>query len=92
MGRSTVKVAPVSSPALSARTRPRWSLDDVPDDGEAETEAGFRPRAARVGLTEPLEHVGQELAADAFARIADGEARTITCHGELDPSRGRRSG
>jgi hypothetical protein len=73
-----VKVAPVPSPALSARTRPRWQLDDVPDDGETETEAGFRPRAAGVSLTEPLEHVGQELAADAFARIADGKARTMT--------------
>ena len=63
-----MKVAPFALAGAVGPDAPAVELDDVPDDGETETEAGFRPRAAGVGLTEALEDVGQELAVDALCR------------------------
>src|ERR687888_338594 len=45
-------------------------LDDVPDDGEPEAEAAVRACGGAVGLAEALEDEGEEVRANALARVA----------------------
>jgi hypothetical protein len=46
-------------------------LDEFPDDGKPETQSGVPLRCRVVGLTEPLEHVWQEIRTDTTACIDD---------------------
>ena len=50
--------------------RPAVHLDDVANDGQAESEAAGLSCRARLGLAETLEHVLQEVGMDAHARVA----------------------
>src|SRR5438552_1901102 len=44
-------------------------LDEAPDDREAQPEPAMGPRRPRVGLTERLEHVRQEIGMNARTRV-----------------------
>src|SRR5262245_33838962 len=49
-------------------------LDQVFDERQAKTEAAVPSGARRVGLAEAVKYIGQEIRADAFARVAHGDA------------------
>ena len=49
-------------------------LDDVLHDCQPESEAAVGARGAAVSLTEAFENVGEELARDARASVADDDA------------------
>jgi hypothetical protein len=44
-------------------------LHELPDDGQAQTEAALLPRRDFIGLTEALEHVWQKVSTDTPARV-----------------------
>src|SRR5882672_7750213 len=46
-------------------------LDDVAHDGQADAQAAILARGGRVGLSKPIEDVGQESGLDAYAGIFD---------------------
>src|SRR5215510_15856340 len=54
--------------------RPAMQLDQVFDESQAEAEAAVPSSARRVGLAEAVKDVWQEIRADAFARVAHGDA------------------
>src|SRR6185436_7754953 len=49
------------------------SLDQMPNDGQAETETAVPSRAGSVRLQERLEHICQEVAPDADAAVAHSD-------------------
>src|SRR4029450_164881 len=51
--------------------------DDMPNDGEAETEAGFRARIALVALPKPLEDVRKKCGTDPRAGVAHRQTDAI---------------
>ncbi len=62
-------VAPRFSPSLADVDRAAVQLDDVADDGQAEAEAGVRPRRAAVRLPEAIEDERQDVGGDPFAGV-----------------------
>src|SRR5262245_48629483 len=54
--------------------RSAMQLDQVFDERQAKTEAAVPSGARRVGLAEAVKYIGQEIRADAFARVAHGDA------------------
>src|SRR5262249_22739633 len=48
-------------------------FDQVFDESQAESESAVPSGARRVGLSEAVEDIGQEIGADAFARVAHGD-------------------
>src|SRR5262249_26986862 len=58
----------------SGINRPAMQLDQVFDESQAEAEAAVPSSARRVGLAEAVKDVWQEIRADAFARVAHGDA------------------
>jgi hypothetical protein len=47
-------------------------LDEVFDEGEAESEPPLAPAAGAVSLPEALERLGKEVGGDPAPRVADG--------------------
>src|SRR5262245_22788581 len=61
------------APALGL-DRSAMQLDQVFDESKAEAEAAVPSGARRVGLSEAVKDIRQEITADAFARVAHGDA------------------
>src|SRR5215510_2007735 len=61
------------APALGL-DRSAMQLDQVFDESKAEAEAAVPSGARRVGLSEAVKDVRQEISADAFARVGHGDA------------------
>src|SRR5205823_11096976 len=68
--------------------RPAVQVDQVTHDCQAETQATVGARARAVRLPEAVEHVRQELAADARPRVADADLGIPVRHPhpDIDPS------
>src|SRR5262249_47052221 len=58
-------------PAAARRQRPAVQLDQVLDDGEAQSEAAMASRAGGVGLREALEQTRDEPLLDPLTRVGD---------------------
>ena len=46
-------------------------LGELPDDGQAQTEAAMLPSSGGSSLTKALEHVWQKVSTDTLARVGD---------------------
>ena len=68
LGSVTMNVAPRPSPALAALTVPPCSLDEMPNERQADTESGVPARRAAVGLAESLENARHVLRRDTLTR------------------------
>src|SRR5499426_464830 len=54
--------------------RSAMQLDQVFDERQSKAESAVPSGARRVGLAEAFKDIGQEIRADAFARVAHGDA------------------
>src|SRR5499426_1674491 len=54
--------------------RSAMQLDQVFDERQSKAESAVPSGARRVGLSEAVKDIGQEIRADAFARVAHGDA------------------
>src|SRR5262249_24888633 len=78
---------PLSPPALALRHHAApVGCHQVLDDGQSQAEAAVGPRAPRLRLAEPLEHLGQEVGPDPHARVGhrQGGVGGIALHLHLD--------
>src|SRR5437762_5050571 len=74
------------------RHRPAMQLHDVPDDGEAETEAAVGAGQRRVGLPESIEDERQHVAMNADTAVGDLEFDRLTGAVQTQPDRSARAG
>ena len=72
-----MNVAPRPTPSTGRVHGSPVQLDELPDDGQPETESGVTSRRRAIGLAEALEHVWQKVRADALAGIDDPDLHVV---------------
>ena len=60
-------------PCARGRNVTTVELDDVPHEGEPETEPAHAPGRGRIGLPEPIEREPKERRLDSHAGVGDGQ-------------------
>ena len=91
-GSATVNVEPRPGPSLSARTVPPCSSTRCRTMARPRPRPPCCARGGRIGLAEPLEHVGQELGRDAGPVVAHDELDAAVAADRRAPSPCRRRG
>ena len=84
IGSRRTNVEPRSVPALSAVDGAAVQLDDLAHQRQPQPQPAMPPARRRICLAEPIEHIGQEVAADALSGVADDQVRrrsapAVTC-------------